>query len=138
MTGIWPCSSSFHPEKCLALSPLYLPRQQLSMSQLFPMLHFPGCTILDLTDSLLYPCAPSSSPPPGTARCSPRATKGEKDHFHHPAGAQEQSGTWLPTGEHQCFMFTNTKPQGPPHNPFQPVPFGTGCSGRLSDLPAIC
>lgn len=82
-----PCNS----EKLLAPCSLYLPRQQLSMSQLFPMLHFPGCTTLDLTDPPLSLCVPPSSPHPHTVRRSPRAAKGRKDHFHHHAGAQEHS-----------------------------------------------
>lgn len=74
-----------------APSPLYLPRKQIPMSQPFPLLLLPGCTTLGPTDPLSPRVFPPPHLTPRTARCSPRAPTGGKDHFHHHPGAQEHS-----------------------------------------------
>lgn len=116
---------TLNSEKFLALSSLDLPRQQLPMNQPFAMLHFPGCTTLDLTDPPLSPCVPTPSPHPSHCKVQPLGSWRRKGSFPPPCWCPgTQPGTWLPT-EHPWLMFTHAKPRGSPHSTFQPVPFCT-------------
>lgn len=109
-------------EKCLALSSLYLPRQQLSLSQPFPMLHFPACTTLDLTDPPPYLCVPSSSPHPLCCKVQPQSKQRRKRSFPSACWCPgTQSGMWLPTGQHHRLMFTQTSEITPQHLPASPT-----------------